>query len=64
MNTRAEVFAKFYEQDNIKRKAIHELTKQLQMEDKLHRSYAFWLFEVVYDKFFAHQDGVSRRLMF
>lgn len=59
-----EVFAMFYKQSVNRRQDMMRLAKELEHEDKMQRGFTFWLYEVIYDKFFGYQDTVAKRLMF
>jgi hypothetical protein len=46
------------------RKDRFRLAQELVKEDKLDRSFWFWIYQIMYDKFYGYQDTVAKRLMF
>lgn len=64
MIEKQQVWNMFWKQSNYRRQDMFRLAKELMKEDKLKRGFAFWVYEIIYDKFFGYQDTVSRRLLF
>lgn len=61
---RIDVFQKLYSLPVYQRNDIFRLADELVQEDRLSRKFTFWVYNIVYDKFFGYQECEARRLMF